>query len=135
MRANEKLSPQECVSFVSEKLDELSGWVEYTKDFYSRDINNSWGSDGKEGIKEEIEAACEKLIKSLRELYDWEVIIASVIPDHSWKPVFNKLHLSSLSFIEDTESFFVEFQELLCNPDATGKRIKMTVSGLDIGHK
>lgn len=121
MKAKETLSPQECASFVSKKLDELSGWVDYTKDIYSQDINNSWGPYGIEGKKEDIEAACERLIKALRGLYDWEVSIGTVIPDSSWKTVFNKLQLSSMNFIEDTESFFIATGEFLSNPNIKGK--------------
>lgn len=121
MKAKETLSPQECASFVSKKLDELSGWVEYTKDIYSQDINDSWGPYGIEGKKEDIEAACGRLIKALRYLYDWEVSIGTVIPDSSWKTVFNKLQLSSMNFIEDTESFFIEIGEFLSNPNIKGK--------------
>jgi hypothetical protein len=45
-----------------------------------------------------------------------------VVPDTSWQPVFNKLQLASMNFIEDTELFFSGFNELLQNPNITGKR-------------
>mgnify|MGYP003988478373 FL=1 len=121
MKAMETLSPQECASFVSEKLDELSSWVDYTKDIYSQDINDSWGPYGVEGKKEDIEAACGRLVKAFRCLYDWEVSICTVIPDNTWKPAFNKLQLSSMNFIEDAESFFIELMEFLSNPNIKGK--------------
>ncbi len=121
MKATESLSPQRCSSFVSEKLDELSGWVGYTKNIYSQDINESWERDGIEAKKQDIEAACGKLVNALRSLYDWEVSICTVVPDSAWRPVFDKLQLSSLNFVEDTESFFTEMGDLLSNPNVKGR--------------
>ena len=122
MRANENLSPQECMAFFYEKINALEGWIDYTKDIYNHDLNSSWGADGVEGIKEEIEAACKKLINALNALYDWEVSIAMVVPDAAWRDVFNKLQFATLSFIEDTELFFNDFNALLLNPEIKGKK-------------
>ncbi|WP_025819393.1 hypothetical protein [Shewanella marina] len=121
MKAHEKLSSQECLSFLISKIDSLQGWMEYITDIYERDLNDSWGGDGKPGQRENIEVACSKLIAALRALYDWELSIAMLVPDVSWVPVFTKLQLSSLSLIEDTEAFFYEFEKLLDNPNIVGK--------------
>lgn len=122
MQATENLSPQECMAFFSEKMNALEGWIDYTKNIYNHDLNSSWGADGVEGVKEEIEAACKKLINALSSLYDWEVSIAMIVPDASWQEVFKKLQFSTLSFIEDTELFFNEFNEVLLSPDIKGKK-------------
>lgn len=122
MNANNCLGPRQSESFVSEKLSELSDWITYTKDIFNNDINESWGPEGVEGNKADIEAACEKLINSLNALYDWEVSIISVIPDSSWRVVFDKLHLSTQYYIEETETFFLELKEIILNPKIKGRK-------------
>ncbi len=85
-------------------------------------VNDSWGPDGVEGKREDVEAACNKLIRALKALYGWEVSVALVVPDNSWRPVFDKLQFSSKCFLDDTEEFFTEFKRLLQIQNISGKK-------------
>ena len=113
-----KLSGQ----FVDEKLIELSDWVQYAKEIFDRDFNLAWGSPGINGFREDIEASCEKLLRAIKSLYEWETSIASVIPHSAWAKVFDRLRTSSLHFVDSIELFFMNFQTLISDPKASGQK-------------
>lgn len=127
MKASTCLDAKQCSHFVHQKLDQLAEWVKYTKEIFDKDINQSWGPPGVEGNRVDIEAASSKLISALWALHDWEISVALVIPDIAWDAVFDKLRLSSKDFIDEVESFFLDFREFLSDPNASGQHVREIV--------
>lgn len=127
MKASTCLDAKQCSQFVHQKLDQLAEWVKYTKQIFDKDINESWGPLGVAGNRADIEAASSKLISALWALHDWEISVAFVIPDTAWDAVFNKLRLSSKDFIDEMESFFLDFREFLSDPSASGQHVREIV--------
>ena len=123
MKASTCLEPKQCSQFVHEKLNQLIEWIEYTRQIFDKELNESWGPPGVEGNRTDIEVATSKLLSALWALHDWEKSVASVVPDRAWDGVFQKLRLSTKMWINDIESFFLDFKKLLSDPEVSGQRI------------
>ena len=99
----------------------MRSWISYAKDIFNNDLTIAFGPVGIKGNKEQIEDACDKLIAAMRALLDWEISISSVVPDSVWTGVFKKLQNSTLYFINDVETFFIDFRKLLKTPNIKGQ--------------
>lgn len=130
MEALTCLDPKQCSQFVLEKLDQLVEWVQYAKQIFDKDLNESWGPPGIEGNRVDIEATTSKLLNASWALHAWERSVASVIPDRAWDEVFKRLRLSTKTWIEDIESFFLDFKKQLSDPEISGQKILEFVIGV-----
>lgn len=122
MRASVCLSAEQSAQFVHEKLDELANWISYVKEVLDKDINASWGPEGVSGNRRAIEDACRKFLAAYSALLSWEQSFAKVIPELNWRPAFERFLLSTYEYLESAEAFFHDFQKLVADPNASGRK-------------